>query len=359
MRILIAAGGTGGHIWPAISFRDWIRKHKPDSQVLFVCGKRRIEQDIYAHENIDPAILPLEGSPLWGNLATRVSRSYDLLRSFTISTGIIRSFKPELCLVFGGYVAFPVIMAARMAGIPVILHEQNAKAGKVTRFCKHLGIRICTGWERCLPFTEKDFLHVGVPVRDMELIQPELAWQKLGFGDRPPSPPRCLVIGGSLGSDPLNCLIRDICSKEQFRGLNFIVVGQNGSFKRTERNLWMVPKEWNVSLLYSLADIVIARAGSSTLSELVAFKLPSVIIPWRNAADDHQMENAIVFSERGFGSIWEIDNGILENLSFMIDYELERARLGQAFTFSRDHNNEVCEQIWDLVQQTAEGRGRN
>ena len=359
MRILIAAGGTGGHIWPAISFRNWVQEQDPDSHVFFVCGNRGVEREIYIHENIDPVFLPMEGSPLSGDISEKVSRSYDLCRSFTISRDLIRSKRPDICLVFGGYISFPVIMASLLAGIPVVLHEQNARAGKVTRICRILGIRICTGWERCIPLAEKDFLPVGVPVRDMDLMEPEQAWKMLGFAEDLPPSPRCLVLGGSLGSDPLTDLAKGMCSNEQFRDLNFLVVGQSDPFRKIERNLWLIPKEWKVNLLYSLADIVIARAGSSTLSELVAFNLPSVIIPWRNASDDHQMENAILFAEKGFGSIWEIDNGILENLAFMIDYELKRARLGQAFAFSRNRNHGACEKIWDLVQQTVEGRGRN
>jgi UDP-N-acetylglucosamine--N-acetylmuramyl-(pentapeptide) pyrophosphoryl-undecaprenol N-acetylglucosamine transferase len=251
------------------------------------------------------------------------------------------------------------MVVSKMKGVPILLHEPNAKAGRVTCIAAKARIPVCTGWEVCEPLPSGGFTPVGVPIRNLRRLPPEDAWKLLGYDlDLPPSP-RVLVLGGSLGSDPMTVLFSKVSAEKPFCSRNFLVVGSSERAVRASGNLWLLPREWEIDLLYSIADGVVSRAGASTLAELVAFGLPSVIIPWRGAADDHQEHNARVFSEKGFGSIWEIDNGIHENLAFMIDYELKRARLGQAFAFSRNRNHGACEKIWDLVQQTVEGRGRN
>ncbi|MDO9508577.1 MAG: UDP-N-acetylglucosamine--N-acetylmuramyl-(pentapeptide) pyrophosphoryl-undecaprenol N-acetylglucosamine transferase [Thermovirgaceae bacterium] len=358
MKILLAAGGTGGHIWPAISFAKWMVAKQPDSEVRFVCGSRPVEDSMFSHAGIKPFVLPMEGSPLWGSLRTKAQRWKGLLRSFHFSRKILKEWKPDVCLVFGGYISIPVILASLSNRTPVVLHEQNARAGKVTRFAVRLGIPVFSGWERCLPLSNCEFAHVGVPVRRMTCLPPGEAWNKLGFNMPLPPPPVILVLGGSLGSDPLADLFGDACSLKLFADWSILLVGTGMEVVRAAPNLWILPREWNIDLLYSLADVAVARAGASTLSELVVFGLPSVIIPWRGASDDHQMENAMIFCEQGHGSIWEIDNGVLQNLSFMIDYEHKRARLGQAI-FGPKKNSDVCEKLWNHVLHNAEGRGLN
>lgn len=359
MKILIAAGGTGGHIWPALSFNQWIVRNRGHVESLFLSGSRDMERELYRHAGVAPVVLPVEGSPLSGPLRTRVSRTVGLARSIAEVGRVVREFSPHICLLFGGYVSVPAMVVSKMKGVPILLHEPNAKAGRVTCIAAKARIPVCTGWEVCEPLPSGGFTPVGVPIRNLRRLPPEDAWKLLGYDlDLPPSP-RVLVLGGSLGSDPMTFLFSKVSAERLFCSINFLVVGSSERAVRASGNLWLLPREWEIDLLYSIADGVVSRAGASTLAELVAFGLPSVIIPWRGAADDHQEHNARVFSEKGFGSIWEIDNGILENLAFMIDYELKRARLGQAFQSPGMGTGETCEKIWELLQQIAEGRGRN
>lgn len=359
MKILLVAGGTGGHIWPAISFRDWIAVNYPDSTVRFVCGSRAIEEEIFSHAGIFPTVLPTEGSPLWGSLRTRIRRWKDLIRAIIISKKLIGDWKPDICVLFGGYVSFPVIFASFFASTPMIIHEQNAKAGKVTRFAASFGIPVCTGWENCLPLKKGKFTNVGVPVRRMKRLPPEDAWNKLGFGISLPPSPRILVLGGSLGSDPVYRIFREASLIKPFRDWSILLLGTGAGLEHEGPNLWILPREWDIGRLYSIADVVVARAGASTLSELIVFGLPSVIIPWRGASDDHQMENAMLFLKQGHGSIWEKDNGVLQNLGFMIDYEHKRTTLGQSISCPGKSYSNACEKLWNFVQKIVEGRGRN
>ena len=356
LKILLAAGGTGGHIWPSISFANWVLEKQPDAEVRFVCGNRPIEKSMFSHAGIEPVVLPMEGSPLWGSFRKRAERWKGLLRSIYISRKILKEWKPDVCIAFGGYLSLPVILASKMARTPVLLHEQNARAGRVTRIAVRLGIPILSGWERCLPLSSNEFSHVGVPVRRMICLPPEEAWKRLGFKIPVPPKPIILVLGGSLGSDPLAGLFKSACSMKPFAGWSILLLGTGTQIVQETPNLWILPREWDIGLLYSLSDVAVARGGSSTLAELIVFGLPSVIIPWREAADDHQMENAMVFSEKGHGSIWEIDNGVLQNLGFMIDYEQKRARLGHNSSCPKK-NSDVCEKLWEHVLQNAEGRG--
>ena len=359
MKILLAAGGTGGHIWPAISFRDWISENHPDTTVRFVCGSRAIEKEIFSHVGLFPTVLPAEGSPLWGSLRTRVRRWKSLISAIAISKKLIGDWKPDICLLFGGYVSFPVIVASFLSSTPMMIHEQNAKAGKVTRLAASLGIPVCTGWESCLPLKNDKFISVGVPVRGMKHLPPEEAWNKLAFMAPLPSSPRILVLGGSLGSDPVYGIFREASRSKPFSDWSILLVGTGTVLEHEAPNLWMLPREWDIGRLYSIADVVVARAGASTLSELVVFGLPSVIIPWREASDDHQMENAMLFSKQGHGSIWEKDNGVLQNLGFMIDYEHKRTMLGQSISCPGKSDSDACEKLWKFVQKIVEGRGRN
>ncbi len=358
MKILIAAGGTGGHIWPALSFYDWIDRNQATAEVLFLSGSRDLEKSLYIHAGVSPVVLPIAGSPLWGSPGTRISRSIGLVRSMKVAMRAIKDFSPDICLLFGGYVSVAAMAASKLLGLPLLLHEQNARAGKVTSFAAKLGIPICTGWEICDPLSAKRYLPVGIPVRQLRRLAPDEAWRLLGYNLDLPPRPRVLVLGGSMGSDPLTGLFRNVSGDESFGGYHFFVVGSTDKPVRVAENLLLLPRAWEIDLLYSIADVVISRAGASTLAELVAIGLPSVIIPWRDAAGDHQASNARIFAQKGFGTIWE-DDSTLEKLLFMIDYELKKAGRGQASPFSGIQTSEASEKIWELLQQIAEGRGRN
>jgi len=359
MKILLAAGGTGGHIWPAISFAEWIRVNKPDSVVSFICGNRDVEKEIFTFAGISPTVIPMEGSPLSGNLTTKLSRWNNTFASVLRSKKILKDIDPDISILFGGYAAFPVIFGSLLNRIPIVLHEQNARAGKVTRFSSRIGVPVCSGWEKCLPLKPGHYTHTGIPVREMIRVSPEEAWKELGYGISLPPPPRILVLGGSLGSGSVSSFFNIASRDRAFQNKSILVLGTGKECIRESENLWILPREWRMELLYSLADAVVARAGASTLSELVEFGLPSVIIPWKGAADDHQMENAKLFAEQGNGSVCEIYNGVHQNLSFMIDYEQERARPFRPDRSFCNKTSNACNNLWKFIQQTVEGRGRN
>ena len=181
-RIILAAGGTGGHIWPALSFGHLISERHPECEVKYVCGSRPLEREIYAAGGVEPFVMPLAGSPLAGKgMREKGRRSADVCRSYGIAKKTVEDFRPDAALLFGGYISLPFIAVCKKMHVRCVMHEQNARAGKATRFAAALGIDVCSGWNDCLPLSPKKYLRTGVPVRDFVLPKAEEAWKKLSL----------------------------------------------------------------------------------------------------------------------------------------------------------------------------------
>ena len=303
-KLILAAGGTGGHIWPAISFGRWIGRNKPDVSVSYICGRRPLELEIYASAGIEPYRLNIDGSPLSGEGLDRLKRTWGQFTALRESAAFIRSESPDFVLLFGGYVTFPVLLASRMLRIPSAVHEQNAYAGKVTRIASRMGVEIFSGWKECLSLPASKYTRIGVPVREFDLLPREQAWSELGLPGELPDGPKVLVFSGSLGSATIKDLVLEAASKEEFSSWTFIIPAVSEETEKAKDNVFLLPKVWKTELLYSLADIAVVRGGGSTLTEVSVLGIPSLVIPWEGAADDHQYHNAVSFSSENRGVIW-------------------------------------------------------
>ena len=222
-KIILAAGGTGGHIWPALSFGAWINKNHAECEVRYVCGSRPLEREIYAAAKAEPVVLPVDGSPLAGRGAgQKLARMRALLASYGRASSLVKDFRPDAALVFGGYLSLPVIMACRRAGVRCALHEQNARAGKVTRLASKLGMEIYSGWSECEPLPNKKFIRTGVPVRDFALPARGEAWKNLGLEGEAPGGPVVVVMTGSLGSRAVKDELCKAAGEEPFKSWTFV-----------------------------------------------------------------------------------------------------------------------------------------
>lgn len=304
-RLLLVAGGTGGHIWPAISFGKWVEKNKPATSVSYLCGSRPLELEIYLAAGIEPCILDVEGSPLSGRGFEKVRRTLDQISALRGAVNVLSSIRPDCTLLFGGYVSLPVLLACKMLRKPAAMHEQNAYAGKVTRLAARMGIEIFTGWRECIPLPSSKYTRIGVPVRDLVRIPQEEAWQRLGLPGNLPSGPKLLVFSGSLGSSSIKDLVTEVSVYNEFSGWTFIVPAVSEKIEKSGENVYLLPKVWDAGLLYSLADMTVVRGGGSTLTELSVLGIPSLVIPWREASDDHQYHNAVSFSSENRALIWD------------------------------------------------------
>lgn len=350
VKILLAAGGTGGHIWPAISFGQWIGKHHPECEVRYVCGSRPLEREIYNAASIKPEVLDIEGSPFsCSGTMRKVKRVKDIFSSCLEARWIVKDFMPDAALSFGGYLSFPVILACKGTGVRCAVHEQNARAGKVTRLASRLGLEVYSGWKECRPLGEKKYLRVGVPVRNFVLPPKEEAWKKLGLEGDTPKGPTAVVLTGSLGSVALKERIAGIASTPAFENWTFIFAAVSSEIRKEGRNLWLLPKIWDTELLYGLADMLVIRAGGSTLTEAGALGIPPLIVPWLGAADNHQYYNALAFVSENTGFMWTEDEG--EDalaLSLMKLCNISGRKGGRADGLRRT-GDVICENLWSVL----------
>jgi UDP-N-acetylglucosamine--N-acetylmuramyl-(pentapeptide) pyrophosphoryl-undecaprenol N-acetylglucosamine transferase len=359
-RVMLAAGGTGGHILPAVAFGKWLFVNHPGVEVCYMSGSRRIELEIYRSLKIEPLALKIEGSPVGAPWGKKLRRWKDLIRSVSQATKIMKEKRPELCVLFGGYSSFAALMAAIAGKIPAIIHEQNADAGRVTRIALFLGISIASGWENCHPLARKNFVRVGVPIRPIRSMEKDEAIEALGLNAELADGPAVAVMTGSLGSEKLTKTMEELSSMDGFASWSFLAIDHEADApKKISRNFTRLPKMWDIAPLYNIADILITRGGASTLAEVEASGLPSIIVPWRRASGDHQMKNAMELARLGRAGIWDEDSDKLADLAEKLkklhrSHGATRRDIGKRM-YNASEN--ICERLWNHCCGLREGRG--
>jgi len=310
-KFLIAAGGTGGHIFPAIVFGLGLEKE--NNEVKWMCGSRELEKEIYESSGINPFRLAISGSPLGTRSIKKIlGRIIDLLKSFFQAKKFIKNFKPDEIFLFGGYVSFAPLLVAKLKKIPVTLHEQNAAAGKVTRIASKFNFaKIITGWPICEGIN--NFNYVGIPVREPVRINREDALKILGLEIKKDS--KIIgIAGGSLGSGPLSEILlktAGLCEKFEFVFLSHE--------RKNENNTHFIPPQWDMNPFYSICDVIVCRSGGSTLAEILKWEIPAVTIPWPGAADNHQEKNAQEFIKLSKNSKIFYENDQPEKLAEILE----------------------------------------
>ncbi|MCF4150528.1 UDP-N-acetylglucosamine--N-acetylmuramyl-(pentapeptide) pyrophosphoryl-undecaprenol N-acetylglucosamine transferase [Dethiosulfovibrio sp. F2B] len=317
MKIILVAGGTGGHITPAIAFGD--SRKKAGDRVCYVCGSRSIEKSIYESHHVHPLILPIEGSPLGKRtFKSVVERSWGMIKSIVIMYEKINKIKPDCMVLFGGYISFPALVVSKIMKIPVFIHEQNVVAGKVARIASIWKVPVAMGWRKCRGITGT---YTGIPVRDFRKLSRESALNELGLIDKVDSEDRIIVVfGGSLGSSSLIDLVTITLSMVEFARCFFIVLGADKD--RLDDKVAYFSSRWDMSPIYGVADMVICRSGGATLAEIGKLGIPAVVIPWEKASDGHQYENALSFlDDRESGRIWSPEMGVSKLIKVIDELE--------------------------------------
>ncbi|GHV45820.1 UDP diphospho-muramoyl pentapeptide beta-N acetylglucosaminyl transferase [Synergistales bacterium] len=300
-KVLIAAGGTGGHIFPALAFGEWIQEEKKARSVVYISGSRALELEIYNSRGVKPICLSLGGSPLGASSGVlKLRRCFELFSAFLRVGTLFFREKPDACFLFGSYVSLPFLFWSFILRVPVALHEQNSCAGKVTRLASFLGVPIASGWEECRGLS-KPFTPVGVPIRRLEKISKPDAASILGL-DIGRADFVVGVIGGSIGSASIQNITRQIAQNK--KNFVFAALGNQPSSEGVSENIRFLGKHWDMTPFYSVVDAVICRAGASTLAELMAYDIPALVVPWMSSADGHQELNAQNFSRLTGNPIW-------------------------------------------------------
>lgn len=351
-KIALVAGGTGGHIFPAISLAKWIEKYKEGVSVIFFCGNRPLEQNIYSSHGIIPIILPIKGSPFFGSLREKLKRSINMVRAFFNAFAFLREEKPDFCLVFGGYISFPVYLAAKLRSIPVALHEQNACAGSVTRFLERFNEAIFTGFKICIPLSGEKISYTGIPVREFNLVPKDVAISELGLPSEIANCRIILVLTGSLGSETIKDKLLSLASDGKFCDVQFVLPATSEKLEKYGDNIWLLPKIWRTALLFSIADAIIARAGGSSLAEIGLLKIPAIIIPWKGAKDNHQYYNACEFVKENTAFLLD-ENEIKERLEGFLSEILQKNRLAISCDGQETASSKVYNKIINMIKNQS------
>lgn len=309
MRFLFAAGGTGGHINPAIAVAGEIREQYPDSEILFVGAKGKMEADLVPKAGFDIKTINISGfqrklslENIKRNIMTLV---YLLVSSFQVKK-IIRQFNPDVVIGFGGYVSGPVLRQAYKMGIPTAIHEQNAFPGVTNKtLAKHVDkVMITVEAARKHLQCKNECVLTGLPVRgEMLRADRDFARAELGIRD---DEKLILSMGGSLGAKAINeAMVELISARADEKGYRFLhAMGQYGLWvpdrlrekgvdPDTHKNVEIREYISDMDRCMSAADVVICRAGASTLSEIEALGKASILIPSPNVAENHQYHNAM------------------------------------------------------------------
>lgn len=351
-RVLLVAGGTGGHIMPAIAFGRWTERNRPDAEVAYVCGTRALELEIYGSAGISPYTLALEGSPMSGGvpLKEKARRAISTVGALAKAKKILREYRPDCCVLFGGYVSLPFLFICKVTGVPFVVHEQNACAGMVTRLAAKLGAPVLTGWEVCVPLADSCFERVGVPVREFRKMGRSEAMMDLGIPEYLTNRCIAVIFSGSLGSVSIKQKISEISSSPAFKDWLFLIPAMSGKIERIAENVWLLPKIWDPSPLFAVADLIVSRAGGSTLTEAAVSGLPVLVIPWKRAARDHQSHNAKAFLSENTGIILDLETefGLLATkLSELKKLKDDGERRG--VSASHDKAWKINEKLWGIV----------
>ena len=313
LKVIISGGGTGGHIFPAISIANAIKEARPDAQILFVGALGKMEMEKVPAAGYEIKGIPARGlkRPLYS--LSNISVAIDYLRCKSIARKIIREFKPNLVVGVGGYASAAIVGSAGKMGIPILLQEQNSFAGLVNRKNAKDASKICVAYDNMERFFPKEkILITGNPIRkDIDKATPEQKAQGYSFYNLSPQKKTVFVVGGSLGCRTLNeCMKKAVAEGKMFGGENgYQVIWQHGKIYKDEIDSFMKEKEipgvyysdfiQRMDLAYAVADVVVSRAGAGTISELCVAQKCTIFVPSPVVAEDHQTHNAMALVNKG------------------------------------------------------------
>ena len=304
MKYLISGGGTGGHIFPAVSIANALRELDPECEILFVGALGRMEMERVPQAGYQIIGLPVRGfdrSRPWRNVRVVI----DLLRSMWQARQIIRDFRPDVGIGVGGYASGAAMKVAAKMGVPILLQEQNGFAGVTNKLLKEDAQKICVAYEGMERFFPKEKLILtGNPVRQNLTTgtkEDAIKYFNQEFGvNFTANRKTLLIIGGSLGAGTINQSI--IAHLEELAESGIQVIWQTGknyfanckaALRRDMNNIICTAFISQMPMAYAMADLVISRAGASSISELCLLGKPSILVPSPNVAEDHQTHNAM------------------------------------------------------------------
>ena len=307
LRVIVSGGGTGGHIFPAVSIANAVMRLRPDAKILFIGAQRRMEMQRVPAAGYEIKGLPIRGffRPLWK--PANVGVAIDYLRSKWLAKKLLKEFKPDVAVGVGGYASSAALGAANSLGIPTLIQEQNSYAGLANKQLASKARKICVAYEGMERFFPKEkILLTGNPVRQALLettMSREEAVRSLGFD---PTKKTILLVGGSLGARTINESVLQHLDLIEQTDVQFL--WQTGKYYYADiqqrlkdkllPNLKATDFISDMGAAYRAADLVISRAGASSISEFCLIGKPVILVPSPNVAEDHQTKNALALANR-------------------------------------------------------------
>jgi len=341
LRVMISGGGTGGHIFPAIAIANAVKEQVPGTEFLFVGAEGKMEMEKVPAAGYKIEGLPIRGfqrSALWKN----VGLPWRLLRSMLKARKLVRTFKPQVAVGVGGYASGPTLAAAQRAHVRTLIQEQNSFPGATNRMLAKRVDRICVaypGMERYFP--QEKLLLTGNPVRQ-EVVRltgkRPRGLEQFGLQE---GRPIVFVTGGSLGARGVNRGIEAALPLLKERGVQLIWQTGSPYFQQAKQaaeaigysDCKVLEFVTKMDLAYAVADLVVARAGAISVSELQLVQLPAILVPLPTAAEDHQTKNARALTDRGAAVLVRDDQAVAElgaTMVRLVEDPNERAKLQRA-----------------------------
>lgn len=339
LKIIISGGGTGGHIFPAVSIANAIKEIRPDAEILFVGAEGRMEMQRVPDAGYKIIGLPVAGfdrKRLWRNFAVLVK----LARSQWKARRIIKEFRPQVAVGVGGYASGPTLKTAGMMGIPTLIQEQNSYAGVTNKLLAKKAHKICVAYDGMEKFFPPEkILMTGNPVRQNLLarsLSREDAIRSFGLDAEKKT---VLILGGSLGARTVNnAILAGLSQIREAKDIQFI--WQTGKLYHAEitnrmkaeaglPNLYVTDFIKDMAAAYAAADLVISRAGAGSISEFCLLRKPVILVPSPNVAEDHQTKNALALVNKE-AAIYIKDSEAEDKLiSAALTHVLDKERLNE------------------------------
>ena len=361
-RIIISGGGTGGHIFPAISIANTFRKRFPDAEILFVGAEDRMEMEKVPAAGYEIVGLPVSGFDR-AHLLNNIKVLNRLRKSLGLAKKTIREFRPDIAVGVGGYASGPTLWMAASLGIPTLIQEQNSYAGVTNKLLAKKTSKICVAYDGMEKFFPADKIVItGNPVRkDLEEAT-DRKEEALAFFGLSPEKKTILVVGGSLGARTINRSIQGDLDK--LFASDVQVIWQTGRYYYSEATkhlkayrgmpIWCSDFITRMDYAYSAADLIISRAGASSISELCLLKKPVILVPSPNVAEDHQTKNAMALVDKGAAVMirdTEAEERLEQVLTGLLSDEKQRKELEKhiAKLAIRDSDEQIAREILKVI----------
>lgn len=361
MKVLISGGGTGGHIFPAVSIANALREKYPDCEILFVGAESRMEM-----ERVPAAGYNIVGLPIRGfdrkHILKNVSVLIDLFKSMRKAKKIIKDFQPDVAVGVGGYASGAAMKVAARMGVPVLLQEQNGFAGVTNKLLKNDAKKICVAYEGMEKFfpAEKIVL-TGNPVRqNLAGSDKTEALKEFGFSA---DKKVLLIIGGSLGARTINNSVIAHLSEIAESGVQvlwqtgkgYIEAARKAAEPFMSERLVVTDFVGRMDLAYAMADLVISRAGASSISELCLLGKPSILVPSPNVAEDHQTHNAMALVNKDAAVLVKDVDADKDLISTALTLINDEAKLNELSNNTKkmaqfDSANRIADEVVNLIK---------